>query len=41
MRQCINIHESPLGFMPGRSTTDAIIILKQTIEKKQRGTEEH
>ena len=24
MRQCTNIHESQFGFMPGRSTTDAI-----------------
>ena len=31
MRQCSNIHESQFGFMPGRSTTDAIFILKQTI----------
>ena len=33
MRQSTNIHESQFGIMPGRSTTDAIFILKQTIEK--------
>ena len=33
MRQCTNIHESQFGFMPGRSTTDAIFLLKHTIEK--------
>ena len=37
MRQCTNIHESQFGFMPGRSTTDAIFILKQTIEKHREG----
>ena len=37
MRQCINIHESQFGFMPGRITTDAIVILKQTIEKHREG----
>ena len=31
------IHESQFGFMPGRSTTDAIFILKQTIEKHREG----
>ena len=37
MRQCTNIHESQFGFTPGRSTTDAIFILKQTIEKHREG----
>ena len=37
MRQCTNIHESQFGFMPGRSTTYAIFILKQTIEKHREG----
>ena len=31
--QCTNIHENQFGFMPCRSTTGAIFILKQTIEK--------
>ena len=33
MRQCTNIQESQFVFMPGRNTTYAIFILKQTIEK--------
>ena len=37
MRQCTNIHESQFGFMPGRSTTDAIFILKQKIKKHREG----
>ena len=37
MRQCTNIHESQLGFMPGRNTTYAIFILKQAIEKHRAG----
>ena len=37
MRHCTNIHESQFGFMPGRSTTDANFILKQTIEKHREG----
>ena len=32
VRECTDIHESQSGFMPGRSTTDAIFILKQTID---------
>ena len=36
MRQCTNIHESQFGFMPGWSTTDAIV-MKQTIEKHREG----
>ena len=36
-RQCTNIHESQFGFISGRSTTDAIFILKQTIEKHGAG----
>ena len=37
IRQCTNIHvhESRLGFMPDRSTTDAIFILRQTVEKQR------
>ena len=31
------INESQFGFMPERSTTDAIFILKQTIEKQREG----
>ena len=37
IRQCTNIHESQFGFMPGRSSTDAIFILKQTFEKHREG----
>ena len=37
IRQCTTIHESQFGFMPGRSTTYAIFILKQTIEKHREG----
>ena len=33
VRACTDIHESQFGCMPGRSTTDAIFILNQTIEK--------
>ena len=36
-RECTDIHESQFGFMPGRSTTDAIFILKQTIEQYREG----
>ena len=36
IRQCTNIHESQFGFMPGRSTTDAIFILKKRIIEKHR-----
>ena len=34
LRECTEIRESQFGFMPGRSTTDAIFVLKQTILKK-------
>ena len=37
MRQCTHIHERPFGFMPGRSTTDAIFILKQQLRNTERG----
>ena len=37
LRECTEIHESQFGFMPGRSTTDAIFILKQTTEKHLEG----
>ena len=37
VRDCTDIHESQFGFMPGRSTTDAIFILKQTIEQYREG----
>ena len=37
MRECTYIHGSQFGFMPGRSTTDAIFILKQTIEQYREG----
>ena len=37
LRECTEIHESQFGFMPGRSTTDAIFILKQTIEEHREG----
>ena len=36
IRQYTNVHESQFGFMQGRSTTDAIFILKQ-IEKHREG----
>ena len=37
VRECTDIHGSQFGFMPGRSTTDAIFILKQTIEQYREG----
>ena len=37
VRECTDIHGSQFGFMPGRSTTDAIFIIKQTIEQYQEG----
>ena len=37
VRECTDIHESQFGFMPGRSTTDAIFIIKQTIEQYREG----
>ena len=36
--QCTNIHEIQFGFMPGRSKTYTIFILKQTSEKHIRVT---
>ena len=37
VRECTDIHESQFGFMPGRRTTDAIFILKQTTEQYREG----
>ena len=37
LRECTEIHESQFGLMPGRSTTDAICILKKTIENNREG----
>ena len=37
VRECTDIHDSQFGFMTGRSTTDAIFILKQTIERYREG----
>ena len=37
VRECTDIHDSQFGFMPGRSTTDAIFILKRTIEQYREG----
>ena len=37
VRECTDIHESQFRFMPGRSTTDAIFIIKQTLEKYREG----
>ena len=37
VRECTDIHESQFVFMPGRSTTDATFILKQTIEQYREG----
>ena len=37
VRECTDIHESQFGFMPARSTTDVIFILKQTIEQYREG----
>ena len=34
---CTSIHESQLGFTPGRSTTDANVGLIQTVEKHRAG----
>ena len=33
MGQCTDIHERPVGFIPGRSTADAIVRLKRAIMK--------
>ena len=40
LRECTEIHESQFAFMPGRSTTDAIFIIKQTIEKHGEGQQD-
>ena len=37
LAECTSIHESQVRFMPGRSTTDAIFVLKQTVEKHREG----
>ena len=37
LTECTSIHESQLGFMPGRSTTDANFGLRQTVEKHREG----
>ena len=37
LRQIITPHESHLGFMPGKGTTDAIFMLRQTMEKYREG----
>ena len=41
LRECTEIHESQFGFMPGRSTTDAIFILKADNRKTPRRPEGH
>ena len=33
LRQNVNISENQLGFMPGRSTTEAIHLLRQLIKR--------
>ena len=37
LKECTIIPECQFGFIPGRSTTDAIFRLKQTVEKHREG----
>ena len=37
LREMVNISQEQFGFMPGRSTTDAIFALRQVVEKYREG----